>query len=111
MYGERLKILRKQASLTQEQLAIGIDEPRSNVSLWEKQAYPPLNFIIKAVAYLKPDQKLWEFFVDDMDEVDKLLPAWVEPEQIEFLKIFNSLKPEIREQLLSGFLSIVKAQS
>jgi transcriptional regulator with XRE-family HTH domain len=67
MYGEKIKRIRKEANLSQEELSDRTDYAQTSISSWEKQAYPPLDFIDKVLKILKPEMKLWEFFIEDKE--------------------------------------------
>jgi len=68
MYGEKIKQIRKKAKLSQEELSEKTGYAQTSISSWEKQAYPPLDFVDKVLKILKPGMKLWEFFIEDKDK-------------------------------------------
>lgn len=112
MYGKKLKELRKEAGFTQEDIAIKTGFPQSSISYWEKAQYPPLDFIVETLKLVKPNLKLWEFFIETDSDLKDYVPSYLKkrPEWIPFIQSFeNSLTEEQKKLILHGFIDIVKA--
>ncbi len=104
-FGGKLKKLRKDAGISQKELAerIGISPP--NLSQWESMALPPLEGIIKVCSELQVP--LWEFFLSDTDAAQDFLPQWFREEHVEFIRKISELPEELQDQLLKNFSEIV----
>lgn len=63
MYGEKIKILRKKAGLSQAELADMVGVSRPNISFWENAEFPPLDAINRLCKVLNIE--IWEFFIDN----------------------------------------------
>lgn len=50
-----------------------------------------------------------EIFVESDKKLKNYYPSWLEPEQADFLKLFNRLPARKRELILEGFVKIVEA--
>ena len=105
-YGHKIKEIRQQSGLSQKDVADKMKINQTSVSDMEKAIYPPLNRIEQFCKVF--DIKLWEFFVDNPQELNNYLPAGVYPEQIEFLKEFNLLPKEKQLGYLEAFIKIVE---
>ncbi|HOO71977.1 MAG TPA: helix-turn-helix transcriptional regulator [Spirochaetota bacterium] len=98
MYGKRIKQLRKNAGLSQEELAAKVGISRPNISFWENSSFPPLDAIDRVCKAL--GMELWKFFLTD-DAVSRSLdiPA-------EYLTIFQrlcSLDHQLRKDIQEIF--------
>ncbi len=93
MFGEKICKYRDEKDLTQLQLAKMIGITRHKVLNYEKQAYPPLDFIVKSLKVLKPGMRLFEFFAEE-GELDKYLPSWITEEDAYALHFINGLDRE-----------------
>lgn len=58
---------------------------------YEKQAYPPLDFIVKSLKVLKPEMKLFEFFADDGD-LKNYIPSWMTASDLMVIRFINGLE-------------------
>ncbi len=65
MYGKKIKQIRKQAGLSQAELADRVGVSRPNISFWENAEYPPLEAIDRVCQVAGMD--LWKFFVEESD--------------------------------------------
>ncbi|MCP4131048.1 MAG: helix-turn-helix domain-containing protein [bacterium] len=107
-YGKKIKEYRKEKNLSQAELAEKTQMGQTSISAWEKSAYPPLEFIEKSLEVLKPELLLWEFFIEDLNQLNNYIPSWIKPDQLEFLKKFNSLPVEKQKHLLKVFNDIIE---
>ena len=103
MYGERLKFLRKKASLSQADLADKTGVARPNISFWENSDFPPLEAIDKVCRAL--GLETWEFFIDDNELAQKHgIPGGFG----DLMREIASLDAETREQLRALFSMMVR---
>ncbi len=109
--GKRFRELRKELGYSQKEIAerIGVDRPTINKVELNKRL-PSAHTLYRLMELdVSLDWLLYGvgnmFIISDDHFLNHL-----NSEQIEFLEIFNSLNPDVREQILSGFLSILKAQ-
>ena len=108
MYGKKIKLARKEAGLTQEDIAEKTGFPQSNISYWEKAEYPPLDYIVAALKVLKPGMKLYEFFIERGEEPENYVPSWVTKRHINILTMVHDLDGIDAEELLSAVSSILR---
>jgi transcriptional regulator with XRE-family HTH domain len=95
MYGEKIKQLRKNAGLSQADLASLIGVSRPNISFWENSAYPPLDAIEKVCNALNIE--VWRFFINDFSLAQIMdVPA----ESIELVERIAKLDMQKRSDLL-----------
>ena len=99
MYGEKIKQLRKQANLSQAELANLVGISRPNISFWENAEYPPLDAIDRICKVFDID--IWRFFIDNGDIENTLkipegfsgfiqrLSALDDDKRLDLLDIFN----------------------
>jgi len=93
--GDKIKDLRKELGISQQTLAEKINIPQSSISLYEKQGEPPLDFLRKALAFLAPETKVFEFIAEPED-LEKYVPSWILPEDLEMLRALYDLPLETR---------------
>lgn len=96
-YGEKIKNLRKERNVSQLTLSEKIGLPQTSISSYEKYSEPPLDFLRKALAFLAPEMKLFEFIAEPEDlEKYKDNPSWILPEDLEMLRALYDLPLETR---------------
>jgi len=103
MYGERIKILRKNAGLNQADLAEKIGVSRPNISFWENSEFPPLEAITKVCGALGIET--WKFFINE-DVLANITN--IPPDYLMLLEDIMTLDVEDRSDLLEIFKTIVK---
>ncbi len=106
-YGIKLKSIRENAGLYQKDLADKINTNQGNISFWEKSSYPPLDAIEKICNAL--NIKVWEFFIEDPEELKNYMPSWIQPQQLTFLELFNQLPEKKQLKYLNAFTEILMA--
>lgn len=104
-FGYKIKELRKNAGISQKELAgrIGITPP--NLSQWEGMAIPPLEGIMKVCHEL--GIPLWSFFSDGSGDRGHDMPSWMKPEYMAFIQHLSNLPEEVQKQLLEHFTGII----
>jgi transcriptional regulator with XRE-family HTH domain len=109
-YGEKIRDLRKSKGWTQKLLSDRINMPQTSVSTWEKIPGPPVEFLYKAHSILTNGQeKFWEFFVEDQNELNDYIPHDIAPIQVEIFRKINHLPEEKRELIQDGLIKILQA--
>ncbi len=87
-YGTKLKNLIKDSGYTLKQISEKIEVPASTIASWYKSEYPPLEAIIKMCCFLKIN--LWEFFINDNEDLKNILPDYIKPEDAALFKLLNN---------------------
>jgi transcriptional regulator with XRE-family HTH domain len=103
MYGKRIKQLRKDAGLSQEDLALKVGVSRPNISFWENADFPPLEAIDRVCKVLGMD--IWKFFLTD-EAITKVID--IPRESITLFQQFSLLDPESRNDVMEIFQLILK---
>jgi len=109
MYGNKIRKFREEKNLSQEFIAEKTGMPQTSISTWERSEFPPIEFVIEALKILKPNMKLWEFFIEDISELDSYMPHWLMPEHLKFIEEISTLPFEKQKALLSAFIDCVSA--
>lgn len=106
-YGTKLKTLIKESGYTLKEISEKIEVPASTIASWYKSEYPPLDSIIKICQFFKIN--LWEFFINDNEDLKKLLPGFISSEDINMLKLVNTkMDVEQRIKVKKVFLEVIK---
>ena len=107
MYGKKLKNLREHYGYSQRELAEKLDIPSTTLSFWERADYPSLEGIIKFCGVF--NMSLWEFFIDDYNEMKKILPSFITTDDAAILHLLNNhIDTETRMQVKRAFVEIMK---
>lgn len=108
MYGKKIKWMREHYGYSQRELANKIGVPPSTISFWEKSEYPSLEGIVKICNAF--NLNIWEFFIDDHNELKKILPSFITIEDATLIKIINTESDfNTRSEIKKAFVSITKA--
>ena len=94
-YGDQIKELRKSAGISQTTMAEKCGISQASYCEQEKRAEPPISFLRKSLAVLAPEMKLFEFIADPED-LEKYIPSWIFPEDLEMLRALYDLPLETR---------------
>ena len=107
-YGTKLKNLIKDSGYTLKEISERIDVPASTIASWYKSEYPPLDSIIKMCEFFKIN--VWEFFINDNEELKKILPSFISTDEINMLKLINT-RMDVEQRIIvkKAFLEIIKA--
>ena len=87
MYGEKIKRIREERGMTLHELGRQLKVRHSTVGAWENSTFPPLKAIHKICDYF--NIQLWEFFIEDENELNQYLPAYITDEDVKIIKTLN----------------------
>jgi len=104
VWGDKLRKFRKEMGLSQEELSEMTGFHQTSISSWEKNSYPPLEYISKVLSVIKPNMNLWQFFAPE----DLIIPD-VEPELKIFIQKYQKLPQEIRVQCTEACEAVLRA--
>lgn len=96
-YGKKIKMIREEIGWSQAVLAKRIRLPQTSVSNYERSTYPPLEFIIKALAAMRPAMKLYEFFIDYEEAAAQL---GISTDSLELAREIEKLPDELKYKFL-----------
>lgn len=103
-YGGRLKQLREEKNLTQKAIESDLGLSDSQITKWERAAYPPLHAIEKVCNYLKVP--LWRFFMIEGDQDDPI--SKLHPQDIQNLMVLYSLPIKMQNVVIKSFVDLLK---
>lgn len=107
--GEKLKSLREYYGYSQNDIAKLLNTTQRNVSYYESMTEVTglLEYVMKLCGIFKMPVK--DFFIENISELKKELPDYIEPEQAALLKILNtSVDVKTRIQVLKVFTEVMK---
>jgi len=85
--GKKVRYLLKEIGKSPVDLAIGIDSPIPTVRGWMRLPTLTLDNIEKICGFL--NIPLWEFFIEDENELNQYLPAYITDEDVKIIKTLN----------------------
>ncbi len=107
IHGLKIKKLIKDSGDKLKEVSEAINVPSSTIASWYNLEYPPLDGVKKICDYYKIT--LWQFFLDDYDELKEYIQDFIETEDAALLKLINTrMSIEERIQIKKAFLEVAK---
>lgn len=107
-YGNKIRLLRKKAKLSQEDMAKITGIPQTSISRFEKSEYCDLEYIIKAYNHILPNFTIDKFFIEHANILDEYFKQGIMNNFLDTLKGFPEEKRIKIIEHFAGFLSVLK---
>jgi transcriptional regulator with XRE-family HTH domain len=108
--GKKLKTLRLQTGYSQTELAKILDVSQRNISYYEstEELSGLLDYIFRICSLM--NITVSEFFINEIDELQKKIPDYIKPDDAALFKIINTtVDPEIQAEIKKAFIHIVRS--